>query len=141
MNANDFRYGDVVTYCHKSPFSFDKDLDETPVVCRVVAKLTTHSAQLKFNSSKDTYAIVPVEGEFVPDDLYFLRELGAQAEFEWGEVKDPSEALGAFFDEFTFTFDDEMREMFVEEGLCPRCGHEGEWRALALICPWHGMFV
>lgn len=26
-------------------------------------------------------------------------------------------------------------------GVCPRCGHSGEWRSLALCCPWHGMYI
>lgn len=28
-----------------------------------------------------------------------------------------------------------------EQGLCPECGHKGEWIALALICPNHGKFA
>lgn len=28
-----------------------------------------------------------------------------------------------------------------EQGLCPSCGHKGEWRSLALVCPTHGKFA
>lgn len=32
-------------------------------------------------------------------------------------------------------------EEFRKLGHCPRCGNRGEWRSLALVCPWHGIFV
>lgn len=30
---------------------------------------------------------------------------------------------------------------YKAQGLCLECGHKGEWRALALICPVHGKFA
>lgn len=30
---------------------------------------------------------------------------------------------------------------FKDKGLCPECGHSGEWRMLSLWCPKHGKFA
>jgi hypothetical protein len=35
----------------------------------------------------------------------------------------------------------EHQRRWKEKGLCPQCGHSGEWRALALFCPQHGKFA
>jgi len=39
-------------------------------------------------------------------------------------------------------FDTEsFRPLWSKRGCCPKCGHRGEWRALALVCPYHGIYV
>lgn len=30
---------------------------------------------------------------------------------------------------------------FKSQGLCPSCGHSGEWINMALVCPEHGRFA
>jgi len=32
-------------------------------------------------------------------------------------------------------------EKIAKEGICPRCGNEGTWVNLALVCPEHGVLI
>ena len=35
----------------------------------------------------------------------------------------------------------DLRAQRKRDGVCPECGHRGEWRMLALFCPEHGRFA
>lgn len=37
--------------------------------------------------------------------------------------------------------DADLKAKWKKEGLCPECGHRGEWINFALVCPKHGKFA
>lgn len=62
-----------------------------------------------------------------PDD-----ELG---ELEWDD-DEVTQPLGLSPEEIWT-----MQDQWKKDGLCPQCGHKGEWRGMACVCPKHGKFM
>lgn len=64
-----------------------------------------------------------------------------QSNLEWGTIRRGVPYI-TVFDLLLEEFDTEsFRPLWNKRGCCPKCGHKGEWRALALVCPYHGIYV
>lgn len=138
-----FMRGDVVNF----KFSQDEDLGVTDMVSgRLVAKLSERCA-VHYTSEYSDYFLMTLhkgsadrlKNEDDPVQLFMPRG-DIPWEFEWGE-KPKGQFICVEKNLLAHMFQPKMSEVFVEKGLCPRCGDRGFWRALALNCDWHGQFI
>lgn len=135
----DIRFGDIVQ------FSYFVDLlgHMKNVFGRVHGKVSNRTTGLLLGK-EDYYVLKPDpshDEEEVQDDLmeYFLIGL-EDDQLEWGKLPShpyvtvPASGVGSLFGP-------NMLSKFKKEGLCPRCGDRGEWKVMALVCPYHGIYI
>lgn len=143
--SKDIRYGDVVDYVFMTGL-FD-GLDR--LTARVYAKINSSTLPQRMFASSifidvPWYAVKPMpafEEKMAQDPVIdFVASDDDRFEIEWGKL--PSRPF-IVVDELSLdhTFGDMMKGVLKKEGLCPRCGDEGAWKSLALVCPFHGIFL
>lgn len=82
------------------------------------------------NATKVGWILPPAAATPVdPDDE--LSEL----DMEWDE-DEVTQPMGLTPDQIW-----ELQDQWKKDGLCPQCGHKGEWRGMACVCPKHGKFM
>jgi len=147
MEKKEFKYGDIVKYA----VSVDDDGTTSDSFGRIHAKTTEETAARVsgfFRSRYGLYVFVP--WNFQNDEAKeLIAEYGMYGSnfssenfaFEWGEL--PKDKMWLFIhgDDLRHFVDEEMRDGFIEMGLCPSCGDAGYWKSLALFCKWHGRFM
>lgn len=154
-NAQDIQFGDLMEYV-------EPGLIKTPYM-RVLGRLTDHNARFHgFGPADQPLYIGFVEGPRdvngklcfdISDEVRGWIDWGqdlamaGKMELDMGHIPDRSELPKRFYwfaapwARLACPFGDSMYAMFVKNGWCPRCGDHGSWKALALSCPWHGMYM
>ena len=144
-------YGDIVSYTI-TPVNFDVDpnFDSAPSysICRVHGMLTADRASNIWGNGDgtDIYIVATVDeplddmkevisfvSQIIPDDI-------CDDDLEWGSIPEKNWVV-ATLDEIDNFVNESMKKTFKKQGLCPRCGDDGEWKNFALLCRWHGMFL
>lgn len=113
---------------------------------RIYAKLTPQYSSSTYRN-KQTYYIVKPEKKFEEEiranDALLEALLSMMDPFpglEWGQVP-PMPYITVPETMLSPLFGSAMESRFKKNGLCPRCGDRGYWKAMALFCPWHGRFM
>ena len=146
---NDLMYGDWVSY------TFDLEDGTKEIFGRLHGKIRVSSMPTVRNVGIllppldwEMYALLPIVGNnekrmAIVDaaiKMFGFDESLDVIEMEWGIVPD-GRWIPVTKDSIRPLVSESMSEEFVAKGLCPRCGDRGEWRALALLCDYHGRFL
>ena len=141
MEREDLRFGDIVLYENGS----------ITFVGRALALIEKSSAVNVLNYSAAAILDVVKRDADSPSKIFidawdeWMKESFGSLELDWGDtarqfrcadslVLVPLIFVRPLFDKGDVRF-------FVERGACPRCGDAGEWRSLALVCKYHGIYI
>jgi hypothetical protein len=143
LQDNRILYGDWVIFRYDDSFGNSDSL--VRVTGRIVGKLTQECA-IRTAFESDDYFIMELskihrtklQDPEHPINLFRVRD-HFKLEFEWGG-RPAHEHICVRGDLLSHWSIPGMSD-FKTEGVCPRCGDRGYWKALALNCNWHGQFI
>lgn len=124
----DEMYEDLLHARMRSMKTLDKWGDE------LLAKMNTPEQK---QIMRDIWAagwIVPPQNATPVDPVDPDDELG-ELDMEWDD-EEVTQPMGLTPDQIW-----ELQDQWKKDGLCPQCGHKGEWRGMACVCPKHGKFM
>lgn len=141
VEREDLSFGDIVLY-ENGTLSF---------VGRALALLEKSSAINALNYSAAAILDVVRRDADTPSKTFidawdqWVKESYDSLELDWGDTSKQFRCADSLvLVPLIFVrplFDRSDRKFFIERGACPRCGDVGEWRSLALVCKYHGMYI